>query len=94
MALLKDLDQFDREGTKGDWCFINDDEYIAIRYGDEAFKGTCVLPIRPHDGKASWNWDGNREAPTLSPSILIWGDGRDKPATWHGYMRSGKLEMA
>lgn len=32
-----------------------------------------------------WWWDGNREAPTLEPSILAVDTG------WHGYMRAGVL---
>lgn len=32
----------------------------------------------------SWKWDGNREAPTLSPSIL-----RTSGCRWHGYLRDG-----
>ena len=30
----------------------------------------------------SWEWDGNRESPTLSPSIHQIGH-------WHGYLRAG-----
>jgi hypothetical protein len=92
MALLKNLNDFDINGKKGDWCFLNGDSYIALRYGEDAFKGTVVLRIKPEEGAVSWTWDGNREAPTLSPSILVWGEGRDKPATWHGFLRAGKLE--
>lgn len=35
----------------------------------------------------SWQWDGNRERPTLSPSI------RDiSHCKWHGYLRAGVFE--
>lgn len=94
MTLLKDLNDFDTNGKKGDWCFINDDTYIALQFGDDHFTGTAVLPIKPETNKTYWEWDGNREAPTLSPSILVWGNGKDQPATWHGYLRAGKLETA
>lgn len=30
----------------------------------------------------SWNWDGNENAPTLSPSVHHVGH-------WHGYLREG-----
>lgn len=92
MALLETLDDFDANGKKGDWCFLNDDTYIAIRFGDDPFLESTVLPIKPVADKAFWNWDGNKNAPTLSPSILVWGNGRNNPATWHGYLRNGKLE--
>lgn len=90
MALLKDLDDFDENGKKGDWCFLNNDTYIAIQLGDVKFTESCVLPISK-DHPISWNWNGDKESPTLTPSILHWGNGRDKPATWHGYLTNGKL---
>ena len=93
MALLKDLDDFDRNAQKGDWAFFNDDAYIAVKFGDDS-KGIAMLPIKPVQDKAAWGWDGNREAPTLTPSILHWGDGKDKPATWHGFLREGKFVTA
>jgi hypothetical protein len=38
-----------------------------------------------------WDWNGNVERPTLSPSIQILGHG--KPGTegcrWHGFLRDG-----
>ena len=33
-----------------------------------------------------WHWDGNRDEPTLSPSI------NNPPAGWHGFLRAGYLE--
>jgi len=32
----------------------------------------------------SWEWDGNRESPTLSPSIQ-----RTTDCRWHGWLRDG-----
>ncbi len=34
-------------------------------------------------GKAQWDWDGNREAPTFTPSVNCSG-------CWHGYIRAGR----
>jgi hypothetical protein len=34
-----------------------------------------------------WGWDGNREAPTLTPSINVIG-------RWHGWLQAGKLVNA
>lgn len=45
MALLKDLDEFDRSAQVGDWAFVNDDEYIAIQL-TEGMKGVAILPFR------------------------------------------------
>jgi hypothetical protein len=41
----------------------------------------------PNPKTPAWKWDGNREAPTLSPSINV----IDR---WHGYLKAGKLETA
>lgn len=83
----------------GDWCFINGEQYIGIRMG-EGDRDCCILPILK-DGEQlpvdrvitsnPWNWNGNRDAPTLTPSILHWGNGKGSPATWHGYLTDGKL---
>lgn len=50
-----------------------------------------VLPIEEGPGTASpcvWGWNGNREAPTLTPSILI---SQGRPDEWHGFLEDGKL---
>lgn len=36
-------------------------------------------------GRPQWDWDGNREAPTFSPSIDC-----SKACGWHGYIRAGR----
>jgi hypothetical protein len=36
-------------------------------------------------GHPSWEWDGNMEAPTLSPSVHHVGH-------WHGFLRNGVWE--
>lgn len=40
-------------------------------------------PQNQNGGSAHWTWDGNREAPTFSPSINCSG-------CWHGYIRNGR----
>lgn len=47
------------------------------------------LPIgreKPVPGP-SWQWDGNREKPTLAPSV--WAHGH-----WHGWIRNGEMVEA
>ena len=50
------------------------------------------------DGKTSWQWDGDFEKPTLSPSILHYVTRRLTPyerhdeETCHGYIRDGGWE--
>lgn len=59
-----------------------------------AFRCPCgcgcegYLPIRPANRLTpSWEWDGNREAPTLTPSVLFRGG-----CEWHGWLRNGIWE--
>ena len=92
MTLLRNLDDLDTNGKKGDWCFLNKDELIAIRYGEDAFQGTTIIPISENvmAGEPHWQWNGNKECPTLTPSILVhavpnWDNG------WHGFLTDGKL---
>jgi hypothetical protein len=46
------------------------------------------LLIRGPDEKPrpSWVWDGNRDAPTFSPSINC----QTCPGKWHGYIERGR----
>ena len=81
--LRKDFEDLDTNGAVGDWCFMNDDTYICVRFGPDPMLDVAVLPLT---GPKSWSWDGNREAPTLSPSIQV------LPNRWHGYLRNGRLE--
>lgn len=53
------------------------------REGFLPFRGKAE-PARP-----SWIWDGNREEPTLEPSVL-----RTEGCRWHGYLRGGVWETA
>ena len=79
---------FEAELEVGNWTFDKDDQTILIVMPDGKIAG---LPLSPeagrkfHDG-SHWNWDGNRDAPTITPSIL------DVVTGWHGYMRAGQLE--
>lgn len=83
------VEAFLAEGAVGDWAFTEDNAYICI----ETPGGTAILPIDPvvsaQHNKPHWTWDGNRDAPTLTPSILHHGT-----PEWHGWMREGKLETS
>lgn len=49
------------------------------------------LPVKVgpanQDASRNWGWDGNEEAPTLTPSIHTIGH-------WHGFIRNGFLVEA
>lgn len=37
---------------------------------EHGHKGECKFSVWPHAAaRAMWQWDGNKEAPTISPSI-------------------------
>lgn len=82
-------------GQIGDWAFELDEQHIWIRLPNGSDQGDLVrLPIersadspRPHPW---WLWNGDREAPTLTPSILNRGAGDE----WHGWMTAGVLVNA
>jgi hypothetical protein len=82
-------------GTVGDWAFSPEEEppAIWIRTPDGSPSGTMSrLPITPIDSVLdAWAWDGNRDAPTISPSIHRLPVVGFK-AGWHGFMRAGRLE--
>ncbi len=50
------------------------------------------------DPPATWTWDGNAEAPTFAPSILVTyggadaGQGDAPPARCHSFVRQGVFE--
>jgi len=79
---------FEAQREVGNWAFSESGGAILIVMPDGKIAGlplTAEAGERLHDG-SHWNWDGNREAPTITPSIL------DVVTGWHGYMRAGQLE--
>lgn len=80
-----------RKVASGEMCapgdFSFDDEFTHIYIilpGDEH---PDAIPIKcgTAGGHRVWGWDGNKDAPTLTPSIHRVGH-------WHGYLRAGRLE--
>lgn len=68
-----------------------------IRFGCPRGHGECSVPIFPQTGANghSWKWDGNRESPTLTPSINCLAHNPENPAEkyagcgWHGHLVAG-----
>lgn len=54
------------------------------------------VAVHPDGGSPAWTWDGNREAPTLTPSILIYqlekGTGARVGEHWHGFLTAGHFK--
>lgn len=52
----------------------------------------CEVLLKPWPINApTWDWDGNEQEPTLTPSINCNGNGG---CGWHGFMKAGKLIVA
>lgn len=77
----------------GEFCFLDSQ---VKKEACLAFMCPCgcgregALPIRPSEEKSdSWEWDGNREQPTLQPSI--WRNKNKYPEAcgWHGHLVKG-----
>jgi len=88
---LKTVHDVLQSNNPGDWAFHTDDKYIIVSYpvkssypGEPDGVDVVNLPIKPEPN--GWTWDGNKDAPTLTPSILVKSNG-----TWHGYLTAGKL---
>lgn len=93
-----DLSSLTEDGSVGDWTFERNADgvidMIFVRWPDGTERGCLYgLPIGlgpTSDNPVAWGWDGNADAPTLTPSIHrlpAW-----KVMGWHGWMREGKLE--
>lgn len=54
----------------------------------------CIIPIRLNhgDGERAWNWDGNIEKPTLSPSIHHNANEAESADYWHGFVTAGEMK--
>ncbi len=51
---------------------------------------TCFFQIATGEKKnGAWQWDGNEDAPTLTPSIQQVSGCKQKPG-WHGYLIAGQ----
>lgn len=92
--LRKNLDDLEENGQSGDWAFSDDTDhpqYIYIRIPDGVNERGSTTPWllkeKPDPVIDDWQWDGNREAPTLTPSLHWVG-------VWHGWMRNGQLVPA
>lgn len=72
----------------------------ALVFGCPNGRGVCSMPIAPapaNSNGARWTWDGDRERPTLTPSIhcvALRSDGSIEPGVgcgFHGHMTRGVL---
>lgn len=79
---------------KGDFCIIDP--------GDAQFNTSCTgigfvcpccgdsrfIPLKPSDPNG-WGFDGNRDRPTITPSIFFNMHHPQAKCHWHGYITAG-----
>jgi hypothetical protein len=62
--------------------------------GPRGFIGLHMLPVNTTSlDRPSWEWDGNLDKPTLSPSILTRGGIGGKKAIYHSFLKEGIFEF-
>lgn len=85
-VIIQDID--DHHDTPG---AVEIREYPDGIVGGLAFICPCgckregYLPVETDTPGPRWDWDGNREHPTLKPSVLFTGG-----CAWHGYLTHGE----
>lgn len=47
------------------------------------------IEVDPDASRHEWKWDGNKEKPTLEPSLQ-----QNSACRWHGFMRDGQFVVA
>ena len=70
-----------------------------IRFACPRGKGECTVPLFPQTTSkgATWRWNGDRENPTLTPSINCLAFNPENPAElyggcgWHGFITNGEI---
>jgi len=70
----------------GAFCFDSREWHLLAMMPDKNGTPTlCSFNIGDAKADPYWYWNGDRDKPTLSPS-LHW------PGHWHGWLRNGRFE--
>ena len=77
-------------------AFVKISSILAKSNGNLYFEcPACEIPHGINCGEghgAMWQWDGNKEKPTFSPSLLVTYSHGDKNFVCHSFVRNGKIE--
>lgn len=77
--------------SPGDFQWADDERRPKwLFFGCPRGRDECCVPIAPqkNGAGASWKWDGERDAPTLTPSINCNGKAG---CGWHGWLKRGEF---
>lgn len=69
---------------EGDFCFDAEHEHIYLWLPGRLSPSCLQISRVPSSSNRVWRWDGDKECPTVTPSIHDVG-------MWHGYLTKGKL---
>ncbi len=69
-------------GENGTAMFLN--EFKRLLFKCPGCGEVASIPISMEGSGKDWKWDGNKESPTLNPSIHSVGC-----CGWHGWLRGG-----
>ena len=74
----------EKEDRPNGWCIRRypEGDVGGVAFDCPGCGSDCWVPVNvPH----GWQWDGNEQAPTLTPSL---GQGC---CSWHGYLKAGRF---
>lgn len=94
---------YDDLHNAGDFFWIESTvgEVTALAYvcpcGNCGPEYRSAIPVNegPHEGRPRWKWNGNKDSPTLTPSIQrrlhihAHGEHPEYRCDWHGYLTDG-----
>lgn len=84
-VLVSGFDEAYKHGLGAYFFTARDESILAmVPSGDDEPPRLVAFNIGKNGGPR-WQWDGNRESPTLSPSLHCIGH-------WHGFLRNGRFE--
>lgn len=73
---------------------------LHLIYYCQGCEDTHQVRVRtPENQRPSWEWDGNMDAPTFSPSVLVTYDGADSdgeeglPSRCHTFIKAGMVQF-
>lgn len=72
------------DGQPGDFWFMEGDKWLGFNCPDCGEPAVIPIRLSVEMTRKGWTWDGNREAPTLTPSIM-----RMSGCRWHGFLQGG-----
>lgn len=89
MIRMKDEEQVEN-GPPGSFCIDTLEDGLRVMWHKLPDGNFGCIRLRPIPGShsnasPSWQWNGNEEVPTLSPSVHL-------PGRWHGWFRNGRME--